>query len=421
MIREGYQQTVIGLIPCDWEVVLLGNLFSFKNGLNKAKEFFGYGTPIVNYMDVFRNSVIYYSELEGRVSLSKQEIQAFEVRKGDVFFTRTSETPEEIGIASVIFDEPSQTVFSGFILRARPKNEILCNEFKAYCFGSNFIRKQIISKASYTTRALTNGRILSAVVLPVPPLPEQKAIAEVLGDVDRLINACDKLIAKKRDIKQGAMQELLTGRSRLPGFSGEWEVKNLLETSTLKARIGWQGLTTKEYLDQGEYFLITGTDFENGKIKWSTCCFVDKVRYHQDKNIQIKTKDILITKDGTIGKIAYINFLPLETTLNSGVFVIRPKNQEYEPLYFYYVLMSEIFNKFLTRLKAGSTISHLYQKDFINFNFPLPPTIEEQKAIAQILSDMDSEIEALEKKRDKYKLIKQGMMQELLTGKTRLL
>lgn len=113
--------------------------------------------------------------------------------------------------------------------------------------------------------------------------------------------------------------------------------------------------------------------------------------------------------------------MPKEATLNSGVFVIRPKNKEYEPLYFYNVLMSEIFNSFLKKLKAGSTISHLYQKDFVNFNFPLPPTLPEQKAIAEILSDMDAAIEALEQKRDKYKAIKQGMMQELLTGRTRLI
>src|SRR4029077_9841684 len=112
------------------------------------------------------------------------ERKNFDVHKGDVFFTRTSETVEEIGVASVMLDEPKDTVFSGFVLRARPlDHDRLCDAFKAYCFGTAAVRKQITSKASYTTRALTNGRILSEVLLRLPSLPEQTAIAEVLTDM----------------------------------------------------------------------------------------------------------------------------------------------------------------------------------------------------------------------------------------------
>lgn len=197
------------------ENVSLGELFTFKNGLNKAKEFFGHGTPIVNYMDVFRDSKIYCASIEGRVALSPQEIKNFAVQKGDVLFTRTSETPEEIGMASVVLDKPYQTVFSGFVLRGRPKNNKLCDQFKSYCFRSEFVRAQIVSKASYTTRALTNGRILSAVMLPIPSLPEQTAIAAILSDMDVEIAALEQKRDKTRLLKQGMMQELLTGKIRL--------------------------------------------------------------------------------------------------------------------------------------------------------------------------------------------------------------
>jgi len=199
----------------EWDQVKLGSLFSFKNGLNKGKEFFGYGTPIVNYMDVFGNTGILCSKLEGRVSLTKQEIKNFDVRKGDVLFTRTSETPEEIGMASVILDEPDETVFSGFVLRGRPKNDILCDVFKAYCFRAPLVRNQIISKASYTTRALTNGRILSAVTLSVPTKAEQTAIAEVLTEIDAELAALGQRREKTRALKQAMMQELLSARTRL--------------------------------------------------------------------------------------------------------------------------------------------------------------------------------------------------------------
>ncbi len=203
------------------------------------------------------------------------------------------------------------------------------------------------------------------------------------------------------------------------GMTNEWSITKLGDSSNLKARIGWQGLTTAEYLDSGDYFLITGTDFNNGRIDWYNCHYVSKQRYDQDKNIQIKLGDVLVTKDGTIGKVAYIDKIIKEATLNSGVFVIRPIDNAYNPEYFYHVLMSSVFSDFLNKLAAGSTISHLYQKDFINFKF-LVPNLQEQKAIAKCFSDVDNMIQSLEKLIEKKKKIKQGTMQQLLTGKKRL-
>jgi type I restriction enzyme S subunit len=195
-----------------------------------------------------------------------------------------------------------------------------------------------------------------------------------------------------------------------------WKELNLGESAILKARIGWQGLTTAEYLETGNYYLITGTDFKSGFIDWDNCVFVEKNRFDQDRNIQVQVGDVLVTKDGTIGKVAFVDKVPKPTTLNSGVFVIRPKNKSFDTKYFYYVLMSNHFEDFLSRLTAGSTISHLYQKDFVNFNFSLPP-LPEQKAIAQVLSDTDNLIQAIEQKLDKKRAIKQGAMQQLLTPK----
>jgi type I restriction enzyme S subunit len=279
--------------------------------------------------------------------------------------------------------------------------------------------QDLLSFSAGSTFPNVDRKAIRSISILLPPLPEQRTIATALSDVDALITSLDKLIAKKRDIKQAAMQELLTGKRRLSGFNGKWNPLNMADKSQLKARIGWQGLTTAEYLKTGDYYLVTGTDFLNGHINWENCCFVDEVRYSQDKNIQLKQGDILLTKDGTIGKVGFVDFLPGPAALNSGVFVIRSKNLAYDHKFFYYVLTSNIFDEFLSKLQAGSTISHLYQKDFINFSF-IAPDIPEQTAIATILSDMDADLAALEQKRDKTKAIKQGMMQELLTGRIRL-
>jgi type I restriction enzyme S subunit len=199
----------------------------------------------------------------------------------------------------------------------------------------------------------------------------------------------------------------------------DWLDFNIGKDATLKARIGWQGLTTSEYLDSGDYILVTGTDFENGQVGWETCHFVDAWRYEQDKNIQLKTNDLLITKDGTIGKIGFVDALDLPATLNSGIFIIRPKNSKLDQRFLYYIFTSKIFEDFLNKLTAGSTINHLYQKDFIHFSFKAPK-VEEQQAIAQALSNTDNLITSLGKLITKKEAIKQGTMQQLLTGKKRL-
>src|SRR5699024_5929346 len=199
----------------------------------------------------------------------------------------------------------------------------------------------------------------------------------------------------------------------------DWRIVSLDETSTLHARIGWQGLTTAEYRTVGKFKLVSGTNFTNGKINWETCNYIDKYRFEQDTNIQLRNEDVLVTKDGTIGKIAYVEMDNEKATLNSGVFVVRPKRNTYYPKFMYYIFSSDYFIEFLNKLTAGSTIVHLYQKDFINFKYPLP-SMKEQQKIATALSDMDDLIESLEKIIEKKKKIKQGTMQQLLTGEKRL-
>ena len=194
----------------------------------------------------------------------------------------------------------------------------------------------------------------------------------------------------------------------------EWEIANISKSSLLKGRIGWHGLTTKEYLKNGNYYLVTGTEFKEGGIDWLKCNYVSKERYDQDTYIQLQINDILVTKDGTIGKVAFVDSLPLPATLNSGVFVLRPLTKSYAQKFFYYILQSQYFKKFIGMLKAGSTISHLYQYSFNNFIFPMPPE-SEQKKIAKILSDTDFLIESLEKLITKKKNIKRGLMQTVLT------
>ena len=256
--------------------------------------------------------------------------------------------------------------------------------------------------------------------LPLPPLrSEQAAISAALTDADALIDSLEQLLTKKRQIKQGAMQELLTGKRRL-SHAADWHELRLGDVASLKARIGWQGLTTAEYRERGDHLLVTGTEFFGGRIRWDACHYVDQDRYDQDKNIQLLPGDVLVTKDGTIGKAALIDTLPMPATLNSGVFVIRPRNRAFHPGFFYYLLASTGFSSFLSQLSAGSTINHLYQKDFVHFKFHAPEDIEEQRAVFEVLRAIDSEIETIDSRLTKARALKQAMAQALLTGRIRL-
>lgn len=222
MIRDGaVEDLMTGKTRLDgfdgeWEEITIGDFLDFKNGLNKGKDFFGYGTPIINYMDVYKKHALYKENIVGKVSLSNSEIKRYRVKKGDVFFTRTSETPEEVGISSVLLEDLDNCSFSGFVLRGRPKNEKILPEYCKYCFSIKYIRNAIIESCTFTTRALTNGKQLSKIDLIIPTdIKEQQAIASILTSMDDEIENLEKEKAKVEKIRAGAMDDLLTGKVRL--------------------------------------------------------------------------------------------------------------------------------------------------------------------------------------------------------------
>ncbi len=194
----------------------------------------------------------------------------------------------------------------------------------------------------------------------------------------------------------------------------------VFQESQVKARIGWQSLTTREYLKSGKYGLVGGINLVDGKIDWDSIPYVSKWRYDQDKFIQLQQNDVLISKDGTIGKIAFVDSLPFPSTLNSGVYVVRPKEGKYDPSFMYHLLNSFVFEDFIEKLSAGSTISHLYQKDLKHFLVQIPSSLDAQKAIAEALGDIDGLIRNLQANLTKKTLIFEGSKHELLSGKKRL-
>ena len=261
---------------------------------------------------------------------------------------------------------------------------------------------------------------------------EQEKIAEILTTIDIAIDKTTAIIEKYKAIKEGLLQDLLTngidenGNIRSPKthkykpsplgmIPVEWDVDKIEYLFKLRARIGWQGLRSDEFIDEGPY-LVTGTDFDNGRIDWDNCYHVSLERYFQDVGIQLKNDDLLITKDGTIGKTAMVKDCPHQVTLNSGVFVIRPINQKTTTDYLYYLLSDRSFALFIQNNLTGSTIKHLNQAVLYKMQIKRPDR-NEQIRITQILFAVDEKIDLEYTHQRKLLQIKQGLMQDLLTHK----
>ena len=194
----------------EWEQRKLGDFYFFKNGLNKEKEFFGKGIPIVNFTDVFHNRGIYSHMLNGKVTLSASEIERYKIAKGDLFFTRTSEVINEIGMNSVMLDDVVDTVFSGFVLRGRSiDKDPLDNFFKKYVFSTSTFRNEMIKKSSMTTRALTSGTALREMYFYYPTeTDEQRKIGNFLTSLENTIALHQQALDKLKLLKQSLLQKM---------------------------------------------------------------------------------------------------------------------------------------------------------------------------------------------------------------------
>jgi type I restriction enzyme S subunit len=432
-VTPGYKQTEVGVIPEEWALLSMAELFTFQNGVNADKAAYGKGIPFINVLEVITHSTLTEARIPGRISLPPQTSSAFRVQTGDVLFNRTSETQEEVRLASVYIDN-KEVVFGGFVIRARPRNGSLNPMFSSYALRSPLIRQQIVSRGQGAVRANIGQQDLSKVRVFVPPLPEQEAIAEVLSKADALIENLERLIAKKRLLKKGAMQQLLTGKRRLPGFANatinykqtevgvipeDWEVKRLGELFEI---------TSSKRVFQSEW-KTAGTPFyrarelavlcENGRVENEL--FISKEMYNTFKNIYgvPQIGDMLVTGVGTLGK-AYVVSDGHEFYFKDGNIIWFKVSGKVRSNFLKQLYLTQLITEQIDNASAGTTVGTYTISSAKKTIIPFPP-LAEQEAIAEVLSAMDAEIALLETQLAKYRQLKQGLMQKLLTGRIRLI
>jgi len=406
-LTPGYQYSDVGVIPDDWDAKTLGEIGESLIGLTyRPSQVRAHGTLVLRSSNVQNGGLCFEDNVFVHANIPKRIM----VRPGDILVCVRNGSRDLIGKSALIDERGVGMTFGAFMAVFRSQHGKLLHQV----FQSGIFKKQINEHLGATINQITN-KSLNSFKVPLPRTDEERIkIANALGDVDALLTAFDRIIAKKRELKQAAMQQLLTGGTRLRGFAGEWKVKKLGDIASIVS-----GGTPR----------TTVLSYWNGGIKW--CTPTDITRYsgkylsETDRTIShaglsssgatlLPIGALLLCSRATIGEVK-IAIAPMATNQGFKSLICRPRISNE---FIYYKLLT--MKQQMIERAFGSTFLEISTRNVAALEVAMPP-YEEQIAIAKILSDMDAELSVLEARFDKIRNLKQAMMQQLLTGKTRLI
>ena len=411
-VKPGYKQTEVGVIPADWEAAHIGDVCSFSGGSQPPRSTFKFA-PTPGYIRLIQirdyksdDFASYIPEPLARKRCTSEDIMIgrygpplFQILRGiegayNVALIKTTPTPkvDREFFFSVLNQEPLFQLIEALSRRSSGQTGVEMPALKAYG-------------------------------LPLPPLPEQRAIATALSDVDGLLGGLDRLIAKKRDLKQAAMQQLLTGQTRLPGFHGEWEAAQVQDVIA-GFFCGPSPTCDERNIHDDEWGVLktTAATKEHG-WDWTKHKTLPRVFWNKPQ-IELKKGDVIVTKAGPrhrVGVTAWIDYVPPRIIPSGKMIALRPRPDKVVPLMLAAAISARDAQVYLDQRTTGMAESQVNFENAALLEAPITiPRIEEQTAIASVLSEMDGELAVLEQRREKTRALKQAMMQELLTGQTRL-
>ncbi len=428
------RQTEAGEIPADWSCKPLADIAYLETGLSKPKIVFGTGCPVVMVQNLYDSSSVKFSGLR-RVEVTEQEISRYRMKPGDVLIGNASVKRSGIGYPSKFNGAPEDVIFAKYVYRATHLRGV-CPQFLLYALRSPSCRQRVVAASQTGTLTNLNKAAVSSIQIPFPPEAEQEAIAEALFDADAFIESIEELIKKKRLIKQGAMQELLTGKKRLPGFESKPGTK---QTEVGEIPVDWSlclvsevawfqegpGVRNYQFTTSGVK-LFNGTNIEKGYVllEKTSRHVSEREAYGKYRHFLADSGDIVIacsgiTVDRFDEKVAVLGEEHLPLCMNTSTMRFKVGIGDVSKDYFRHFLRSRLFKQQIGGQATGSAQLNFGPSHVATVNLAVPPLVE-QDAIARILTDMDAELEALDAKLSKARQIKQGMMHELLTGRIRL-
>lgn len=425
-LKKGYKQTEVGVIPEEWETTQISDLVTTgpKNGYSGPCSNESRGTPTLSLGATTTGCLLLNDDTVKQLN----EIVPFNsdlyLKPGDVLVQR-SNTPDLVG-TTAIFDGPAGVyVYPDLMMRMRFRDDTTAHWFWRYANSANG-RRFFLSMAAGSSGSMPkiSGEKLRKMIIPLPPLFERRAIAEAFNDVDDLIQLLDQLIAKKRDLKKATMQELLTGKTHLLGFKGEWQ-EAVVEDVILGFFCGPSPTCEERNIaNDSEWGLLKTTAItKEAGWNWKAHKVLPRVFWGKP-DLEVRKGDVIVTKAGPrhrVGVTAWVDFVPPRIIVSGKMIGLRANPAKIVPMMLSSAISAPEAQVFLDQRTTGMAESQVNFENGALLQTPIRfPKIEEQTAIAEVLSDMDSEIEALEQRRNKTRDLKQGMMQELLTGKTRL-
>lgn len=414
-VKPGYKRTVVGVIPEEWEVLPLRECAGFRTGpfgsaLHKT-DYTNDGIPVINPMHIVDGRIEPTREMTV-TEMAAENLSDFRVGPGAIVIGRRG----DMGRCAVI--QPHQAGW----LCGTGSMIVRCNKrVDAYFLQRVLSSPQAVAAIEDTSVGTTminlNQSTLAELRIQLPPLSEQRAIAEVLSDVDALLAGLEKLIAKKRDLKQAAMQKLLTGKLRLSGFSGAWANAALGEKIDMLTGFPFP---SSHYSETGVR-LLRGSNVKRGQTDWAD----DLIQYWpritpELIKYSLEPGDLVIAMDGSLVGRSFARLTPEDLPALLLQRVARLRSNKLDMGFLAQVIGSNLFVDYCDAVKTVTAIPHISASDIRDFVVAVPPSISEQSAIAAVLSDMDAELTALEQRLAKTRAIKQGMIQELLTGRIRL-
>ena len=407
-MQQGYKQTEIGLIPNDWDIKYLndfGDVISGGTPSTTISEYWDGDIAWCTPSDITSTDGKYIFKTERCITEKGLKNSAATVLPTNSILLCTRATIGELKLSGI----PMATNQGFKNLHSNGSGSV---DYLFYILQTK--KKDMIELAIGSTFLEISKKALCSIPLQTPPIAEQEYIAEALSDVDSMISSLEKLIIKKKAIKQGAMQELLTEKKRLPGFTGEWikvQLKDIFDFYK------GNGLSKEKVSDNGKNACIL-----YGELFTRYTEVIGNItnKTNSDEGLRSCKFDVLMPGSTTTNGLDLATasvIMDNDVLLGGDIVVLRPK-KEMDTRIFGYLLRT--MPKEILQHTQGITIVHLNTKTFREMEVLIPKTVEEQTAIADILADMDNEIEALEQKFTKTRQIKQGMMQQLLTGKIRL-
>lgn len=414
--RPGYKKTKVGWIPEEWITVLLSDVCAVRfSGVDKKYSRSERAVSLCNYTDVYYNDRIVSGMSFMTATASQREMEQFELKAGDVLLTKDSETADDIAKCAYVPQDLPGVLCGYHLALLRPDQALVSGKFLSHKLNAYETRQRFTRFANGVIRFGLNLEIFSEFTLALPPLPEQKKIAEILSTWNEALEQTRQLISAAKRRKKALMQKLLTGKKRLPGFNGKWKTTRLCDLGRI---------TSGGTPDSGNAALW------NGKIPWITPSEVTHLKspyvtttkrmishsgLQQSSAELIPAQSLIVCTRATIGDCC-INTVPMTT--NQGFKCLVPNQNRANILYLYYWITLNRHE--LLRVAGGSTFAEVPKQSFERLEVSLPE-LDEQRAIAAVLQTADEEITVLESKLAALEKQKKGLMQKLLTGEVRLI